>query len=481
MGIILTGCQQKTNEVVTSVEELMINEVVEADFITSPGKVNGKINFYYMNNQATPYLEFNQFLSKFPKLFSENMKVERGETEITVTYKYAFEQGIYEDEFRIDFEQNTLFFSNIEKSFLGERVKEAEPIEINLNEVGIELYVDENNKLLPGYLCDFLMAYYWGQNLYYTSNQMYMISYGSPVYDEMWQQYRENLGEASNEVEQESIHYLTFLMDNFYGLKNYRQVESYQPIISELFSEREYEQNLSQFIVGLNDGHSSIIEGSQALINDYEEALDQSDYNVQVKTAYKNNLCREQKETIVDYREDVIYMDYRTFDSHDETKYKNVLENTSRKTIILDLRCNTGGQFINMKDLLDFLSNGLITIYTADTQGGLDETKADNRNSENDYIVLTSALTYSAGNAFANIVKENNLATIIGEKTAGGAAIVGFFGLPDGTQISLSRSRLMVNSQGELIEDGIEPDIPLTFTPEMDIKETLLKIIDQQD
>lgn len=81
---------------------------------------------------------------------------------------------------------------------------------------------------------------------------------------------------------------------------------------------------------------------------------------------------------------------------------------------------------------------------------------------------------------FTNYFKELELGMIIGEKTGGGSALVQCFALPDGTVIQLSIDLLMVNSKGELIEKGIEPDIPLTFTPDMDLKETLLSIIDQQ-
>lgn len=38
----------------------------------------------------------------------------------------------------------------------------------------------------------------------------------------------------------------------------------------------------------------------------------------------------------------------------------------------------------------------------------------------------------------------------------------------------------MVNSKGELIEEGIDPDIALRFTADMNLKETLLNIIEQQ-
>lgn len=85
--------------------------------------------------------------------------------------------------------------------------------------------------------------------------------------------------------------------------------------------------------------------------------------------------------------------------------------------------------------------------------------------------VLTSGVSFSAANMFATIVKQNNLAPLIGIKTGGGAASVAPVYLPIGTIFASSSSNVSVYVTGdnteenpyvyEINEGGIIPDVPL--------------------
>lgn len=481
MGMILTGCQLNEPSLIEEgMQDLAVNEVVEVELLSSPNRSDGKMQLFYMNRYETPYLDFNQFLSNFSKLWGEYTKVERDDTTITITYKYQAEQEIYENQIKIDFENSILYMTNL-SSIPAKRLKESTPVEVSLKEYGLELYVDENQKLIPLSVCNFFLSQASSSFLLATENQVYRMITGNPSFVELYAQYDKNRPEPNVQLQQETINYLTFLMDTVYGLKEYQQVESYQPIIEELFNQGDYNQSLNQFVVGLNDAHTRIVMAERELYDLNKQILSESDYEENFSNALDRNLCRKQTEPIIDYRDDVIYMDYRSFSTRDEAKYKKVLDEAVGKIIVLDIRCNGGGYIAtSMTDLLDYLSNEPITYYLADIQGGLYSITADARESNNKYILLTSPYSLSAANMFTNYFKELELGMVIGEKTGGGSASAQYFALPDGTVIQLSIDLLMVNSKGELIEEGIEPDIPLIFTPDMDLEETLLNIIDQQ-
>lgn len=476
--VFIAGCQ--SNEITQETKPLAITEMTEVDLISSPNRVDGKIKLYAMNHYETPYLDFNQFLSNFSKMWGDYVKVDRDDTNISITYKYHAEQEIYENKISVDFENSMLYMTNL-SSVYAKQIEKPTPVEIDLKEYSLELYVDEQQKLMPLSLCNFFLSQATHMGFLLATDQtLYNVSLYNPVGYEVYTQYEENHFAANEQLQQESVNYLAFLMDNVYGLKEYKEVESYQEILNQQFSAGNYNQNLSDFIVGLDDAHTRIQLSSEELQKLNRQALSQSEYEQNFTKTYERNLCYESNESIVEYRDDVIYMDYRSFTTRDEIKYKNILDESVGKTIIFDIRCNGGGLMNSMEDLLDYLSNEPLTYYFMDIQGGRYAITVNARETMNDYILLTSSYSVSAANLFASYFKELSLGTIIGEKTGGAAASVRYFALPDGTVISLSIDILMTNSKGEIIEDGIEPDIPIQFTKELNLKDTLLKIIDEQ-
>lgn len=137
--------------------------------------------------------------------------------------------------------------------------------------------------------------------------------------------------------------------------------------------------------------------------------------------------------------------------------------------LILDLRYNQGGLISNIFNLLHpfVKDNNSIKIHYSQLINGeltaiknFELTKTGNLYYEKPIVLLTNRFTYSAGNMFAGIFKDNKLGTVIGEKTQGGGSSRIINVLPDGSSFYFSNpDAILYNRNGEFFETGIEPDI----------------------
>ena len=158
-------------------------------------------------------------------------------------------------------------------------------------------------------------------------------------------------------------------------------------------------------------------------------------------------------------------------------------EGHSIENVVLDLTLNSGGSLAAMTGVIgcmtdlpvvypraDLLSDRFsIDYYLTDADGDGDYKDADAYD-EYDWYVLTSPLTFSAANFLASVVQDMGVATVIGEQSAGGTCALLTIVLPDGATTNISGALHVMQSPvyeqgvivgGEMIEDGITPDILL--------------------
>ena len=77
------------------------------------------------------------------------------------------------------------------------------------------------------------------------------------------------------------------------------------------------------------------------------------------------------------------------------------------------------------------------------------------------YAVLTSRASFSCGNLFPFLVKEEG-GMVIGEKSGGGVCSIQKAVLSEGFEISISGGKFkLTDNSGSDLEKGIEPDVPL--------------------
>ena len=77
------------------------------------------------------------------------------------------------------------------------------------------------------------------------------------------------------------------------------------------------------------------------------------------------------------------------------------------------------------------------------------------------FAVLTSRASFSCGNAFPSVLKDNGI-LVMGEQSGGGACAVQQMATADGFKYQISSARLrFLNKDGESIDGGVPVDVDL--------------------
>ena len=153
-------------------------------------------------------------------------------------------------------------------------------------------------------------------------------------------------------------------------------------------------------------------------------------------------------------------------------------ESPSIENIMLDITWNTGGNVGALYRVIGFMTNQpfLVSRISGDTNSksssfvqvvGVPEYHTYK------WAVLTSPLSFSAANSLATIVKENNIATVIGLQTGGGASSITPILLPVGSSFTMSSNSVSAYRRGLGTEEspyiyydtefGIRPNIVISI------------------
>ncbi len=151
---------------------------------------------------------------------------------------------------------------------------------------------------------------------------------------------------------------------------------------------------------------------------------------------------------------------------------KQASEDPEVKNLVVDLACNTGGDFdvlMAMSVLMGgpnyYYSENLVTgqrqiaYFDVDSNfdGVFDEKDKDVKYDLN-IAVLTSDVSFSCGNFFPSMMQDVGF-PIIGERSGGGSCAVHPFITPEGMQFQISSARdRIANKNWENIDGGVEPD-----------------------
>ncbi len=120
------------------------------------------------------------------------------------------------------------------------------------------------------------------------------------------------------------------------------------------------------------------------------------------------------------------------------------LKSKGMKTLILDLRDNTGGLLKQANLIADeFLSNGQLIFYTKDQKGHINKVIATSRGDfENGKIyVLINENTASASEIVTGALQDNDKATVVGRRSYGKGLVQREITLNDGSKVRLTTAR----------------------------------------
>ena len=179
------------------------------------------------------------------------------------------------------------------------------------------------------------------------------------------------------------------------------------------------------------------------------------------------------------------YISLSSFEEVSSEQFKKAVDDLTAQgmeKLIVDLRNNGGGVVQAAKEIADYLLPDGKTIVSFKGKGIDDSTYSSDDGHEVDVpiVLLVNGESASASEVLTGALKDNNWATIVGEKTFGKGIAQGVFNLPDGSGLKLTTAYYYTPS-GECIHKlGIEPDVTVALAEDLKSKIEIPKSEDNQ-
>lgn len=246
----------------------------------------------------------------------------------------------------------------------------------------------------------------------------------------------------------------------------------YQPRISDGMSQQALFEVLSEMLFELQDGHVNLTSPFNRSRNwdwfqDFPLNYNQGiiDRNYLGRDFWLTGPLRHQ---IID---NVLYINYRSFT--DELTPKTIgaiVERAQgREGVIIDVRSNGGGSILNGLRLAAAFANETYTYGRVRIKDGpcrdcfsswtdLNMEARSGQSYNGPVIVLTNRASYSTTTFFAEMMRVNPRAILMGAQTGGGGGTPAFGELPNGWLYRFSSTQAISN-EGRQLEVGVPVDI----------------------
>ena len=141
---------------------------------------------------------------------------------------------------------------------------------------------------------------------------------------------------------------------------------------------------------------------------------------------------------------------------------------------ILDLRDNGGGLLDAAVSISSYFVAGGPIVTEIDRAGQREVQNANGStiSGVTPVVVLVNAFTASASEITAGALQDHNVATLIGTKTFGKGVVQGIFSMPNGGALKITTQRYLTPSGRDIQHKGIEPNILVAQSPQVDIIDT---------
>lgn len=478
-----------------------------------------EVNVFFSETGAVPYMDIETFMGMvdgavdFPIL----QFVADGDL-LVISYRLEDvddnNQPIFWDyEASIDFQANTLtvddfsFFGNYVKStetnfsdglvFLGGIGIDSNQVVFDLDDYRIDLIRYNDLYLAPVSILNLFFLHSLYYDVYYNGDKLVgfdtftALDSSSPVIGQM-KTSSFNTQSMPKDVKQLTFHFLALAFDYFYGLKGFKQINSFYDYLADFAdqiltgNDRNLYQGLFDFAYGLDDLHTwhespGFYESSTYSIP--LTSLDQLGPGTQAfyRGLWANEDLMEAAFGVGNTPPDSRLLDNDTIAvifidgfNVDTPTYVNDILATLPETVedvIIDLSFNTGGNVGAVFRLLGYMTEELISYSSMNPADGSAATyfyESDYVAYDYNWYVMTSSVTFSAANLMASMAKEMGVATIIGTKSSGGAASIGLFVTPDGTLLLRSTNNVFANVSVDENENrtytDIEGGVPVDYT-----------------
>ena len=250
--------------------------------------------------------------------------------------------------------------------------------------------------------------------------------------------------------------------------------EKYQPEIYEGMSEQELFDVLSEVLFELEDGHVNLTspfnrsrnwEWFQNYPLNYNQGIIDRNYlgkNFWITGPLRNKII-----------DSVLYINYRSFteDISDKDIEELIKRAQNMAGVIIDVRSNGGGSLNNAKKLAGAFTSKCYTYALVRIKKGscsdcfsswtdLTVCPKNGLRYEGSVVVLINRGSYSSTTYFAEMMRENPNATLLGDKTGGGGGTPAYGELPNGWIYRFSSTQA-ISKDGRHLEPGVPADIEI--------------------
>ena len=502
-----------------------------------------KLNTYYKKNSKIGYLGLRDLINSLEGYYLKDyLSYEINNDVIEFRYKNDKEtyfkidtindviETNYETFFDFTNSNSSISYASHYKVMEEKVIDKAKDIVFNIKDYGFDSIILKDDVLLPISLINILALETNLAHLIYNEDAFYFYDYYlEPDIRLKSNNKRLNGTDIDKEILDEKNRSLYFLLDNFYGLKKSKNIDSFKDLIesnpsiySKITSTKVEDNNLGMHMLLydlLDDPHTSI-----GYKSNYDTIKGLKDVNIRLNRpeGKRGNLINRIYSELLDYYYDMGSRKLVTFlgntaffkvdnflvGSNDEIYNKNgtikddaykydtfylfkkAFELISSKpeitNVVLDFSHNLGGVLDAAISTIGFLTNDdIIAPYELTLEGQSAFTRyaidSDDDGSIEDldaytnynYYLLSSEATFSAGNYFTALCKDMGLAKIIGQKSGGGKCGVSECSLIDGSSFRLSGTYALSgykDGKAHDIEFGVDVDYFLPYDKFYDYK-----------
>ena len=140
------------------------------------------------------------------------------------------------------------------------------------------------------------------------------------------------------------------------------------------------------------------------------------------------------------------------------------LEGQGMTAVILDLRDNPGGDYDTVVSMADRVLPECTIMSTKDKAGNVTTEYSDEENKlDVPCVVLVNGNSASASEVFTGALKDNGVATVVGETTYGKGVVQSIFQLADGSGMKFTTEKYYTPNGTDLDGVGITPDIEVSL------------------
>lgn len=274
-----------------------------------------------------------------------------------------------------------------------------------------------------------------------------------------------------------TYHYMTFVMDHFYGLRDFYIEDTFYTYLDSLnhnfFADgRSHYIAWFRMVYDLDEPHSShltpgyyIDAGEFDLFPAFGPRVSRFRNNYQSLCLFDDNPA-----------EGVMFLDNNTiamitidgFNAQTPDLMRSYMEQvnavSSVEDVVLNLACNTGGIIGTAWQVMGHMTDLPLTYQSFNIGDGSQITAqydTDTVAPDYNWYILTSPATFSAANLVTSMARDMGIATIIGQQSSGGASSITTNILPNGTILIISSASVLANSDFESIEFGIPVDVEI--------------------